>query len=196
MDREAWSAAVHGITKSQTLLSDWTELNFSLPTHWHGYLCFTSEETHLKNLICPESHRAGTLAQFCLPARPDWSPWYWWWSVLHVILTGLWYPIIYSNPNLGVAVKLFCRCSQCPWWIHFKQRDSLLKIFIGCIQSVEGFLSQKLRFPREEGILPPASTSTPAEFPACWPDLQTSDLLVVWIWDLPAPIIAWANSLR
>ena len=26
MDREAWSAAVHGVTKSQTRLSDWTEL--------------------------------------------------------------------------------------------------------------------------------------------------------------------------
>ena len=27
MDREAWLAAVHGVTKSQTRLSDWTELN-------------------------------------------------------------------------------------------------------------------------------------------------------------------------
>ena len=26
MDREAWHAAVHGVTKSQTRLSDWTEL--------------------------------------------------------------------------------------------------------------------------------------------------------------------------
>ena len=27
MDREAWRAAVHGVTNSQTQLSDWTELN-------------------------------------------------------------------------------------------------------------------------------------------------------------------------
>ena len=26
MDREAWYAAVHGVTKSQTRLSNWTEL--------------------------------------------------------------------------------------------------------------------------------------------------------------------------
>ena len=30
MDREAWRAAVHGVTKSQTWLSDWTELNTML----------------------------------------------------------------------------------------------------------------------------------------------------------------------
>ena len=28
MDREAWRTAVHGVTKSQTRLSDWTELNW------------------------------------------------------------------------------------------------------------------------------------------------------------------------
>ena len=27
MDWEAWHAAIHGVTKSQTQLSNWTELN-------------------------------------------------------------------------------------------------------------------------------------------------------------------------
>ena len=29
MDREAWHALIHGVTKSQTRLSDWTELNWT-----------------------------------------------------------------------------------------------------------------------------------------------------------------------
>ena len=30
MDREAWHAAIHGVTKSWTWLSDWTELNWNI----------------------------------------------------------------------------------------------------------------------------------------------------------------------
>ena len=29
MDREAWHAVVHGVSKSQAWLSDWTELNWT-----------------------------------------------------------------------------------------------------------------------------------------------------------------------
>ena len=29
MDRDMWHAAVHGVTKCQTQLSDWTELNWN-----------------------------------------------------------------------------------------------------------------------------------------------------------------------
>ena len=35
MDKEAWRAAVHGVTKSQTWVSDWTELNWTGPRHKH-----------------------------------------------------------------------------------------------------------------------------------------------------------------
>ena len=31
MDREAWHAAIHGVAKSRTQLSDWTELNWIQP---------------------------------------------------------------------------------------------------------------------------------------------------------------------
>ena len=29
MDMEAWSTVIHGVTKSQTWLSDWTDLNWT-----------------------------------------------------------------------------------------------------------------------------------------------------------------------
>ena len=34
MDRGAWCAAVHAITKNQTQLSNWTELNWTEPLKW------------------------------------------------------------------------------------------------------------------------------------------------------------------
>ena len=37
MDREAWRAAVHGVAKSRTQLSDWTELNWRKKFWWIIY---------------------------------------------------------------------------------------------------------------------------------------------------------------
>ena len=39
MDREAWHVAVHGVAKSQTWLSDWTELMLiGYWIHWYGWV--------------------------------------------------------------------------------------------------------------------------------------------------------------
>ena len=51
MDREAWHAAIHGVSKSRTRLSDWTELK---PWQWtnsigksqQSWLCWISEKRH------------------------------------------------------------------------------------------------------------------------------------------------------
>ena len=37
MDREAWRAAIHGVAKSRTQLSDWTELNWNNIKHLGQY---------------------------------------------------------------------------------------------------------------------------------------------------------------
>ena len=55
MDREAWRAAIHGITKSWTWLSDWTELN------WWGYQGKNTE------VVC---HSILQLTTFCQNAPP------------------------------------------------------------------------------------------------------------------------------
>ena len=62
MDREAWHAVVHGVEKSWTWLSDWTELNYA-HTHakWPWYWSYTTQETTpatefwFSNLLSPSS---------------------------------------------------------------------------------------------------------------------------------------------
>ena len=57
MDREAWHAAVHGVAKSQTWLSEWTELN------WLHYYCSS-------NII--QNHY-----YILLEMRSELRPWWW-----------------------------------------------------------------------------------------------------------------------
>ena len=48
MDREAWRAAVHGVAKSWTWLSNWIELNYLYPNQMIGEL--SQEEAQLGKL--------------------------------------------------------------------------------------------------------------------------------------------------
>ena len=44
MNREAWSVAVHGVTKSQTLLSNWTD---SIVYIYHIFFIHSSVDGHI-----------------------------------------------------------------------------------------------------------------------------------------------------
>jgi len=44
MNREAWCAAVHGVTKSQTWLSDWSQLNLKI-------MCIQNKHVKVKKKI-------------------------------------------------------------------------------------------------------------------------------------------------
>ena len=47
MDREAWRAAIHGVAKSRTRLSDWTELNWMSENkeEFKNFLMIVKEES-------------------------------------------------------------------------------------------------------------------------------------------------------
>ena len=51
-DREAWHAAVHGVAKSQTWLSDWTTTKSATPTNYHLYVDYSRVDINLSSLVC------------------------------------------------------------------------------------------------------------------------------------------------
>ena len=77
MDREAWRAAIHGVAKSWTWLSDWTEMNLEsiailtiqhLPIHEH--------EVSLHLFRCSSHSANGNPLQYsCLENLMDGGAW-------------------------------------------------------------------------------------------------------------------------
>ena len=60
MDREAWLSAIHGVTKSGTWLSDWTdwsELKVTLRESWGNFILGRLHWSHLNPLINFKNHK-------------------------------------------------------------------------------------------------------------------------------------------
>ena len=51
MDREAWCAMIHGVTKSRTRLSDWTKLNWAAVHGFAKIWTWLSDWTELTNIM-------------------------------------------------------------------------------------------------------------------------------------------------
>ena len=66
MDREAWRVAIHGVAKSRTQLSDWTDwLNWYTHTHTHTH---TYTHTHIYAVSLPLSLTLCDPTDYSLPA--------------------------------------------------------------------------------------------------------------------------------
>ena len=75
MDREAWRPAVHGVTKNQTRLSDWTELNQIKPrifTLKSTLLKINLSFKQMKNKIQAQATTASLRENACLHILPSW----------------------------------------------------------------------------------------------------------------------------
>ena len=75
MGREAWHAAVHGVAKSQTQLSDWTELNWLKTGRVVPTIALSSSSLHWQHKTSHFSQVLGCMhldRPLCLPSFKNW----------------------------------------------------------------------------------------------------------------------------
>ena len=106
MDREAWRAAIHGVAKSQTRLSEWTELNWMLkwmlnkPSKWYRN-GFISLIFFLTKLFFPSSVGSSSLSRvYKLLTFSDSKC-----TNIYRMRTGSWLSNLWISPNRIIAKK-------------------------------------------------------------------------------------------
>ena len=127
MDREAWSAAIHGVAKSRTWLSDWTELNWQMTPQFHSWT-YTQSKHNLKQHMHPSVqfstiYSNQDMKQSKCPLTEEWVKILW---CIHTMeccsaikqnkitpfAATVWYMVvcIYVNPTLSIHLALPFPC--------------------------------------------------------------------------------------
>ena len=123
MDREAWRAAVHGVAKSRTQLSDWTELIYILPLLWISFPFRSPQSIESPVLYISSNHltfyfmkkiRAQYMGTLSVSWIPNLSP-YWLTSIsVHSSLFPFTQTAIHST-DIWVSSIWQALCPAWPW---------------------------------------------------------------------------------
>ena len=136
MDREAWRAAIHGVAKSRTWLSDWTELN------WTDAQWFPSLGDHI-DCSLPDSSvhgilQARILAWVPLPGDPP-NPGIELVSLISPVLAGRFFTI-----SATWEAQNYHRCGGNVCLSHLSQ--SVYRTFLGLEQGRKRWIEETVDF--------------------------------------------------
>ena len=135
MDKEAWSAAIHGVAKSRTQLSGWTELKYVEKNQiymfywgWDYYPSWGLLSDHTSFLPLQPIRNNVPLFVFSSNLLSEC------WGFIHISVSGC-----RSLISLWIWWCIIFRCKKAPWLIH-----SPIKKQLGCF-SLSCFFNNNTR---------------------------------------------------
>jgi len=139
MDREVWHSVIHGVTKSQTRLSNWTELNHfcqefvqehiqtCVNMYQHGKTNRTnlnSEDNHTRDLAEPLRCMVFSMKDYNL-LRHEVQKWKDMWEMMHLKRIKAASHNVYNNSFSKKKKKWYiCTYMYACVWVKYNQKDA------------------------------------------------------------------------